>query len=204
MKRIFLLLLALSCVTSSLFAGDKKKKTVPATTTSAALDSTEIKWLSLEDLEVAMRKQPKKVFMDIYTDWCGWCKVMDKKTFSNKEVIKYMNTHFYAVKFNAERKDSVRFLGRWYGFKTEGRANELAIQLLKGQMSYPTSVILEENFQNPQPIPGYLDVPTIEKVLKYLAENHYKNTSFEEYSKGFSPSWTASSPLQESDFRGGH
>lgn len=203
MKKVAFLCLAFLALTTNLFAGDKKKKEAAAAG-AVAVDSAHIKWLSLDELEVAMRKQPRKVFIDIYTDWCGWCKVMDKKTFSNKDVIKYMNANFYAVKFNAERKDSIRFMGRWYGFKPENRANELAIQLLRGQMSYPTSVILEENFQNPQPIPGYLDVPTIEKILKYLAENHYKNTNFEDYSKTFTPSWTAASPLQESDFRGGH
>jgi thioredoxin-related protein len=128
--------------------------------------------------------------MDVYTDWCGWCKVMDKKTFSNPDVIEYVNKNFYAVKLNAEQKDSIRFVGKMYGFAPEYRANMFAVELLRGQMSFPTSVVMEENFQNPMPIPGYLDVPTMEKIIKYLGENIYKSKQFPEYEKGFTATWT--------------
>jgi thioredoxin-related protein len=50
---------------------------------------------------------------------------------------------------------------------------------------------MEENFQNPQPIPGYLDVPTIEMVLKYLGEGAYKKQQFSEWQSGFKASWVA-------------
>jgi len=114
---------------------------------------------------------------------------MDKKTFSNTEVIKYMNKNFYAVRLNAERQDSVMFMGKMYGFVPGMRANQLAIDLLGGRMSYPTSVILEENFQNPAPIPGYLNVVTMEKILKYLGENIYKSKQFPDYEKEFVATW---------------
>src|SRR5690606_20911058 len=106
------------------------KKKDEAKITAVADDTTAINWLTIDEVQVAMKKQPKKVYMDVYTDWCGWCKVMDRKTFSNKDVIKYMNKHFYAVKFNAERQDSIRFLGKWYGFQPENRANALAVELM--------------------------------------------------------------------------
>ncbi|RYF85706.1 MAG: DUF255 domain-containing protein, partial [Chitinophagaceae bacterium] len=143
-----------------------------------------------DEVQVAMKKQPKKVFMDVYTDWCGWCKVMDKKTFSHPDVIRYINKNFYAVKLNAEQKDSLFFMGKMYGYAPEHRANMLAAELMRGQMSYPTSIILEENFQNPQAIPGYLDVKTIEKILKYLGENIYKTKQFPEFEKEFIATWT--------------
>jgi len=82
-------------------------------------------------------------------------------------------------------------MGKTYGFMPDYRANLFAVELLQGQMSYPTTVILQENFQNPQPIPGYLDVPTIEKVLKYLGEDIYKTKKFDEFSKDYTPKWTA-------------
>jgi len=184
MKHLLLLtIVATTFFTNVQGKGNGKKGT-------AAEDSTEIHWMTLDEVQVAMKKQQKKVFIDVYTDWCGWCKVMDRKTFSNKEVIKYMNQNFYAVKLDAERKDSVMFLGRMYGFEPGQRANQLAVELLGGRMSYPTSVILEEGFRNPAPIPGYLDVATIEKILKYLGENIYKSKQFPEYEKEFVASWT--------------
>ena len=77
--------------------------------------------------------------------------------------------------------------GNHYGL--EGRTNQFAIQLLRGQMSYPTTVIMEENFQNPQIIPGYQDVKAIEPILKYLGENLYKTTPWEEYTKTVKTTW---------------
>ncbi len=194
MKRVLLVVLALVALSPSLMAQKKKASK------KDAAEATEIKWMSLDDVQVAMKKAPKKVYIDVYTDWCGWCKVMDKKTFTNPNVIKYMNENFYAVKLNAEQKDSIRFMGKMYGFAPEYRANMFAIELLRGQMSYPSSVILEEDFQNPQAIPGYLDVATMEKILKYLGENIYKTKQFPEFDKEFQSTWVSEtlSPAQGS------
>lgn len=183
MKRVVLIVMAVFALSPALMAEGKKKK--PA---KQEVNENEIHWMSIDEVQVAMKKAPKRVFMDVYTGWCGWCKVMDKKTFTNPEVIKYMNKNFYAVKFDAERQDSIRFMGKMYGFVADYRAHMLAVELLRGQMSYPTSVILEEEFQSPQVVPGYLDVPTIERVLKYINENN-KTKTWEDYSKEFKPSW---------------
>jgi len=152
-------------------------------------DSEGIRWMTLDEVQVAMKKQPRKVYMDVYTNWCGWCKVMDRKTFSNKHVIRYMNEHFYAVKLNAEQQDSIRFLGKMYGFSPEHRANEFAVELMRGQMSYPTSIFIEENFQNPQPVPGYLDVAQMEMILKYFGGNLHRSQPFDVYQKNFKGTW---------------
>jgi len=68
-----------------------------------------IEWMSLEQAIKKSGKQPKKIFMDMYTDWCGWCKKMDQTTFSDPVIAAYMNKHYYAVKFDAEGQDSVVF-----------------------------------------------------------------------------------------------
>jgi len=175
MRHLSLLILAIALLGNMAFAGEKTKGG--------------INWMTWDEVQVAMKKQPRKVLVDVYTDWCGWCKVMDKKTFSNPEVIKYMNEHFYAVKFNAEAKEDIMFLGKQYSFAEEHNANALAAQLMQGQMSYPTIIIMEENFGNPQPLPGYQPVPQLEMVLKYLANGTYKTVKFEDYSKSFVPAW---------------
>lgn len=194
MKRLLLLALAatLSFSISAQTASSKKKSAKKTATQETVVDdATEIRWMSLDDVQVAMKAKPKKVFMDVYTDWCGWCKVMDKKTFSHPDVIRYINKNFYAVKLNAEQREPIRFNGSMYSFKEDARANEFAVNILQGRMSYPTSVIMEENFQNPQPIPGYLDVPTIEKVLKYIGEGAHKKQTFAEWDGAFKSTWVA-------------
>lgn len=157
--------------------------------TNASLLAQEIHWMSLDDAQVEMKKQPKKIYIDVYTDWCGWCKKMDKTTFQNPEVVKYMNDNFYAVRFNAERKDEIMFRGKMYGFNQEKKANQLMVELMREQMSYPTMIFMEEQFQNPMPVPGYMDVATMEKVLKYLAGGLYKTIQYPEYEKSFKPTW---------------
>lgn len=189
MKRILCLSLISLSIPTSLFAQNKKpsaKNTGPKAA-NEVVNEKEIQWISLDALQEKMKKNPKKVYIDVYTDWCGWCKVMDQKTFTNPSVINYINKNFYAVKLDAEQKDSIHFMGGHYGL--EGRTNQFAIQLLRGQLSYPTTVIMEENFQNPQIIPGYQDVKAIEPILKYLGENHYKTTPWEEFSKNYKHIW---------------
>lgn len=185
MRTILLVVLGMLVLSSSVYAGDKKKKPKKQ---AAVVDST-IKWMTINEAELAMKKQPKLVFIDVYTGWCGWCKVMDRKTFSNKELARYMNEHFYAVKLDAEQKDTIHFMGKKFGFIPAQRSNQFAVELLQGRMSYPTTVILDDKFQMVTPIPGYQNVPTMEKILKYIATETYKTVQFPEYEKTFVGSW---------------
>ena len=100
---------------------------------------------------------PKKIFIDVYTDWCGWCKRMDKATFQNPEVAAYMNAHYYNVKFDAEQKESIEMLGNTFEFVPQGSRgyHELAAALLNGKMSYPTVVFMNPKFEMLSPVPGY-------------------------------------------------
>ncbi|NDC40258.1 MAG: DUF255 domain-containing protein [Chitinophagia bacterium] len=180
MKRYILIAAALFSLCSTAFA---ERKMPPK--------EEGIHWLTLDELQVKMKQEPKKVYMDMYTDWCGWCKRMEATTFSNADVINYMNANFYCVRFNAERRDTFRFLGTQYYFDPEKRVNTLAFNLLGGKLSYPTSVIMEERYQNPQPIPGYLDVNQMELILRFFGDNVYKKTQFPDYQKNFKATWNA-------------
>jgi len=173
-----------------MLASDKNKKAASKTTAKATpVNDKEIEWLSWDDVQIKMKKEPRKVWVDVYTDWCGWCKRMDATTFKNPELIKYMNTKFYAVRFNAEKMDSIRFLGTLYTIQPQTHTNELAVKWMNGQLSYPTGIFMEESFMNPQPVPGYHPVPEMEMILKFLGENVYKKQKFDEYQKTFKSSW---------------
>ena len=140
-----------------------------------------IKWLTLEEAAIQTKKQPRKIFIDVYTDWCGWCKKMDKDTFSDPKVVAYVNKNFYAVKLDAEGRKPITINGKTYQYNAKMRAHEAALALLKGQMSYPTTVYLDENLGLISPVPGYLDVPTFQKILTYFGENIYKKKTYAEY-----------------------
>ncbi|GAB3196093.1 thioredoxin-related protein [Pontibacter aydingkolensis] len=156
---------------------------VPAEQTASASASTDkpttkpaekIKWLTIEQAAARMKQEPRKVVIDVYTDWCGWCKKMDKSTFTDPEVAALVNKHFYAVKLDAEGKDPITLNGHTYTFKPEYRSHELAVALLQGQMSYPTTVYLDEKFNMIAPVPGYLDAKNFSKILRYFGEDHHK------------------------------
>lgn len=140
-----------------------------------------IKWLTPEEAEAKLKADPtKKVIMDVYTDWCGYCKKMDAGTFSNKEVVDYINENFYAVKFDAETKRTVTFAG--HTFETEGRTNGLAIALKVS--GYPTTVYFDEELKLVVQRPGYLNAKEMLSMLKYVSEEHYIEQSYEEYVNG--------------------
>lgn len=148
-----------------------------------------INWITIEQAEQKMKEKPKLVLVDVYTSWCGWCKVMDKKTYTNPALIKYVNDNFYAVKFDAEQKSAIHFMGKDWHYSNQKRVNDLAVDLLRGRLSYPTTVIMEKNFKSAQPIPGYLEVPQMESILKFFGDNVYLHEKWEDYQKTFKSSW---------------
>src|SRR5438045_154145 len=99
-------------------------------------------WMKLEDVSSKIKEQNKPVLIDLYTDWCGWCKVMDKKTYSKQKVIDYINEHFYAAKVNAETKDPISWRNKTYSFNSTYRLNDFALYVTNGQAGFPTTVII--------------------------------------------------------------
>jgi len=151
-------------------------------TANKSVKKDSIQWLTLEEAAAKSKIAPRKIVVDVYTDWCGWCLKMDKSTFSDPEVVEYVNKNFYAVKLNAEDKTPITINGKTYKFNAQYRAHEAALALLNGQMSYPTTVYLDEKMAIISPVPGYLDAADFHKILNYFGGNYYKSKSFEAYS----------------------
>ena len=127
--------------------------------------------------------------MDIYTSWCYWCKVMDKKTYTNSKVISYINSHFYAVKVNAETKDILKWDNKEYDYNPGNKVNDFALYATRGQLAFPNTIIFGDLNQEPTSIPGFMEPKEIEVILKYFGENMYKKKNFNEYSKNFKSTW---------------
>jgi thioredoxin-related protein len=145
-----------------------------------------VKWYSIEEVENLLKDNPRPVFIDAFTDWCGWCKKLDEETFSNPVIAEILNTKFYPVKFDAEGKKSIIFAGKTYiNDGRAGKAHQLAVALLKGQLSYPTVVFLNEKGQLLTPVPGYLAAKEMEKLLGFFSEKAYEKQNWEEFQKSF-------------------
>jgi thioredoxin-related protein len=127
------------------------------------------------------KTEPRKIFMDMYTHWCGWCKKMDASTFKDPKVVDYLNKKYYAVKFDAETKDTIKFRDHDFFFHADKRSNELAFSLMQGKMSYPTTLYLDETFALLSPVPGYITTDQIMPILTYFGDNIYKTQKWEEF-----------------------
>lgn len=158
-------------------------------TAGAQTSAAGMKWMTLAEAEAAAQKEPRPILIDLYTDWCGWCKVMDKKTYRNKKVYDYLNGKFYAVKLDAESKTKVIWKGRTYSFNPQYKVNEIALFLSGGQLSYPTTVIIPVGTNDPQPVPGYLEPKELEPLVKYFGEGVYTSSPFPAYQHGFKGNW---------------
>lgn len=145
----------------------------------------EINWMTWEEAIAASKEEPKKIFVDVYTHWCGWCKKMDKSTFMDDKIIDELNENFYAVKFNAEQKEPIQFGGSEFKFVNAGRRgyHQLAYALLDGRMGYPAFVLLNESFERIMLSPGYKQVDQLQQELKFASSEAYKDQSWEDFKK---------------------
>jgi len=120
-----------------------------ADTTAGDPKNTEgaITWLTIDEAQKLNKENPRPFFIDVYTDWCGWCKRMDKDTFADSDVAEYVNENYYAIKLDAESSTKVKFNG-----KEMSQAQLAGYFRVRG---YPTIVLVESSLDNVTPKPGY-------------------------------------------------
>ena len=129
----------------------------------------QIQWMKFEEAVAANANNPKMILVDVYTDWCGWCKKMDKDTFTDPQVVAHLKKNFYAVKLNAEdTKRRFPFMG-----KTFSEA-EMAVAMRVN--SYPNFVVIEPGLQNLAQLPGYREPAAFLAGLNELIEKAFKKT----------------------------
>lgn len=153
---------------------------------SLAINAQEIKWMSFQQALEAQKKAPKKIIVDAFTVWCGWCKKLDQETFKNADVVNFINKNYYAVKFNAEGNETITYQGKSYSnpnynparAKSRNSPHDLANYL--GVDSFPNLLFLDETGTYLGPIPGYKTPKQLEVILKLFTSNIYKNIKSQE------------------------
>ncbi|WP_396601937.1 thioredoxin family protein [Algibacter sp. R77976] len=157
----------------------------------------QINWLTLEEAVALQKETPKKIMMDVYTNWCGPCKMLDKNTFQNNHVADYVNKHYYAVKFNAEGNDEVKFKDQTFSnpnfdpAKVNRRNSAHELSRYFQIQAFPTIVFLDEKASLIFPLKGYKTPEQIELYLKMFKKDDHKTIDtqekFNEYYKAFKP-----------------
>ena len=137
---------------------------VGASSTAAA----DINWMSWDEAVKANKSAAKPLIIDVYTDWCGWCKRMDETTFKDPRVAAYVNDNFYAVKLDAEQKGDIVYDGTTFSFQQQGKrgVHMLAASLLDGRLSYPSIVYLNGQMERTMISPGFKDAEALLGELK--------------------------------------
>lgn len=146
-----------------------------------------VNWVSFEKAIELNKKIPKPILIDIYTDWCGWCKKMDRDTYSNNVIAKFINTNYYAIKMDGESKKPITYKGYTFKFEKEGRTkyHELSAALMNGKLSYPSTIILSKEEKLLDRIPGFLKPKTMELVLAFYTNNNFKTKKWKTFIKDF-------------------
>jgi thioredoxin-related protein len=166
---------------------------------SFSINAQEINWVTLEDAVELQKTNPKKIMIDMYTVWCGPCKMLDKNTFHNKDVVDYINTYYYAVKFNAEGNDELTFSGKSFSnpnYKPEmAKRRNSPHQLTRyfKVTAYPSMVFIDEDLKHLTTLRGYQNPQQLELYLKLFKEDKHKamdsQEKFNEYYKAFIPAF---------------
>jgi len=166
----FLCSLLVLLVTTTGFAG------APGDSVS---DKAELPWKPFTDGFAEAKKGEKKIMVDVYTTWCGWCKRLDADTYSNPKVVAYMKDHYVSIKLNAESSTSVMYKDTSY--------SQIQIAQALGVKGYPTIAFFDSDGNLITKIPSYLPPERFLPIVKYIGEDYYKKMSWDEYEKQLVP-----------------
>ncbi|MCB0780018.1 MAG: thioredoxin family protein [Flavobacteriales bacterium] len=171
------------------------------TAAKTTADKAGIKWLTIEEAQTKAKSDPKPLMVDVYTSWCGPCKMLEAKTFSDPKLAEYVNKHFHPVKFNAESGNPVDFKGQklenpeFDPARTAGRNGThhltYAIANVNGRIAYPTVTYLDSDLNVLAPVQGYLTPEQMEPILNYFGEGHYKTKDYQTFMGTFKSRWSA-------------
>lgn len=131
---------------------------------------------SFEETLKLANKDKKKVIINVYADWCSWCRKMEKDTYPDPEVQKELKRNFYLYRLNGESKEVIEYDGRKW--------TKAELTAAFGIRGFPATIFLHSNSKPITVLPGYVDAKTFANILKFIGDDLYTKMTFEEFMKG--------------------
>ena len=181
-------------------SSDADAQTVPQNdmAVSAKADEEGMKWYSVTEALELNKQTHKKIFIDVYAQWCGPCKWLAANTFTNPVIQEDLNKYYIPAKFDAESSDTIFFQGKRFinqnpnaGPRMSTHDFTMYIAQTQQGIAYPTLVFLDEDLNMIQPIPGALTAEQLEPILDFIGNDMYKTTPWDEYMKTYHSRLTA-------------
>jgi thioredoxin-related protein len=148
----------------------------PSWTAAAGSGAAALDWLTWDRGIAEATSSKRPILVDVYTDWCGWCKRMDKDVYARDDVREYLDQHFVVVKLNAESADEARYKDRT--LTSRALAQQLRVS------GYPTTIFLKPNGDHIASVPGYVPADRFKRMLRYIGEDHIgRGVSWQEFEK---------------------
>jgi thioredoxin-related protein len=128
---------------------------------------------SMEEAQILAASDGKKILVDVYTVWCGYCRKMAAETYPNAAVKQKVDEYFHLVRLDAEGSKDITFNGEVM------KESELAAIL--GVASFPTTIFIQPDGEPLGMQPGFMEASMFGNLLGFVGSDAFRTRSFEDY-----------------------
>ncbi len=136
-------------------------------------DKVDLKWKKFDEGVIEAKKTKKKILLNVYADWCKWCKKLDAEVYTDPKVASYLNKYYILIKVNGESNDKVTHKNQ--------RMTEEQLSRVFGVTGFPTIIFLDHNAEVIDKLSGFVAADRFLPIIQYIGEDYYKKMKWDEF-----------------------